>query len=461
MITKKDKKFNKVLISAKKALDSVGIPFHLHAGTALGAHREQKFIPHDHDIDIAVFYNDVNTNKQVDNIFNALEKNGFEVRGSEGKLSRGYEIQVSKNGIPLDIFWVYPGKYRNKDYFTLASYYGVCDELPYKTCVWGYRPYELENINFLGNMYKVVPKKTLVDMYGEDWQVPKKFGYYEGITGGAYKGFLKDYYNPRPTNNNIAFCFLLYDSVKHSKLWVDFFSQDNYPVPSYSIYTHLKSVNSKTQQWLKKYRIPTIQTEWCGESLVYAWINLLQASLKDSNNKYFILLSGECLPLFTYEETYNKITASKKSRVNIDYKTKSYKETGIYYADQWMLLTRREAELLVELKTTREGRKFVEELTEDIVYSCPDELYPVNWFIYNYGLPSSKKYREKIRNIPTTYTKWKIGDTVNSPIRFTKNKVSKIKETICDSKALFARKFNKSAANCIAMQCGKNYEEGC
>jgi phosphorylcholine metabolism protein LicD len=60
-ITQKAKDFNKVLVSAKKALDSIGMKFHLHAGTSLGAYREHSFIEHDHDIDIAVFYKDANT----------------------------------------------------------------------------------------------------------------------------------------------------------------------------------------------------------------------------------------------------------------------------------------------------------------------------------------------------------------------------------------------------------------
>ena len=69
-----------------------------------------------------------------------------------------------------------------------------CDELPYKSCVWGYRPYKLQNIDFLGNEYKIVPKKTLVDMYGKDWNIVKKFDYYDGIENNLYKGLLKDYY---------------------------------------------------------------------------------------------------------------------------------------------------------------------------------------------------------------------------------------------------------------------------
>ena len=62
-----EKKFNDVLKSAKKALDSVNIPFHLHYGTALGAYREKSFIAHDHDIDLCVFSKDVNTPKLLEN----------------------------------------------------------------------------------------------------------------------------------------------------------------------------------------------------------------------------------------------------------------------------------------------------------------------------------------------------------------------------------------------------------
>ena len=62
---KDEKQFNDVLKSAKRALDSINIPFHLHAGTSLGAYREKSFIAHDHDIDLALFSHDVNTYYKV------------------------------------------------------------------------------------------------------------------------------------------------------------------------------------------------------------------------------------------------------------------------------------------------------------------------------------------------------------------------------------------------------------
>lgn len=463
MSSTKSKKFNKVLSKAKEALDSVDIQFHLHAGTALGAHREKDFIKHDHDIDLAVFYKDVDTSYKVQKVVKAMEDVGFEVVAKLGKLSRGKEIQFEMSGVPLDIFWIYEGEYRGKKYFLVSSYYGQCDELKYKTCVWGYNPYKTVKVDFLGQEYNCIPQHTLVDMYGSDWKTPKKFGYYEGITQGGYKGFLKDYYQPRPTDMKIAFCFLLYDTVNHRKLWEKFFSQDNYPENSYSIYSHLKTETDKTPNWISKNKIKTIETGWCEESLVDAWINLLKAALKDENNKYFVILSGECIPLFTYQEIYNKITKSKKSRINPDKNTEVYSLTGLYYADQWVILNRKHAELLVALRTSAKGKQFVEairkrtkvEVDNEVLEFCPDEVYPINWFIENYGRPTTQSFKKEFNIGPSTYTYWDTNSPKPHPTKFNTPKMEKFKAKICSCGALFGRKFNSKAARELGMTCGE------
>jgi hypothetical protein len=194
MLSKKNLKFKKVLESAKKALDEISIPFHLHSGTSLGAHREKTFIAHDNDIDLAVFYNDVKTMKDVKNIKESMKRHGFTLIDTLGKLDIGFELKFLKNNVPLDIFWVYDGFYKGKKFYILTSYYGYCDQFPHKMCVWGYKPYNVVKINFMGNIYNSIPKKTLVDMYGKDWNIVKKFDYYDGIENNLYKGLLKDYY---------------------------------------------------------------------------------------------------------------------------------------------------------------------------------------------------------------------------------------------------------------------------
>lgn len=456
-ITEKAQKFNEVLQSAKKALDSINVDFHLHSGTALGAHRERSFIEHDNDIDLAVFYKDVNSVERLEELKTAMKKEGFEITNTLGKLDRGKEIQFEKNGVDLDIFWIYPGIYRGKEYFILSSYFGDCDKLRHKTCVYGYRPYAVKKVRFLGKIYSIVPKKTLIDMYGKTWKTPIKYDYFQGITEGHAKGLLKDYYDPRPTDQKIAFCFLLYNTVEHRKIWEKFFSGDNYPIPSYNIYSHLKKVTDETPNWILKNKIRTIKTGWCEENLVFAWINLLKEALKDPDNKYFAILSGSCIPLFTYEETYKKIFSSSKSRLNIDLTAEAYQATGLYYADQWVVLNRKHAELLVELKDTERGNEYLKKIRKQICIDdscfCPDELYPVNWFIENYGKPHTKTFRKEFKDMQTTYTYW--DGKKPHPIKFNNEKLKKFKEKICDSGAFFGRKFNEKAAKNIAMLCNK------
>ena len=98
---KEEARFRRVLESAKEALDSINIPFHLHAGTALGAHREKTFIPHDHDIDIAVFAKDAKDTNKLKLIIKTMQRYGFSVVSRLGRLSRGKEIQFEKHNLLL------------------------------------------------------------------------------------------------------------------------------------------------------------------------------------------------------------------------------------------------------------------------------------------------------------------------------------------------------------------------
>lgn len=450
----KSLKFNKTLRAAKTALDGAAIPFHLHSGTALGAHREGDFIKHDNDIDLAVFYEDVNTSGKVRKLVAAMEDNGFELSEKMGKLSRGFELQFvnSATDVSLDIFWVYEKVYRGEKYYILHSYLGRCDEYKYKACVWAYRPYNTVRINFLGEIYNVMPQRTLVDAYGADWRVPKKFGYHEGLVDG-YQSLVPDFYSPRVNPPKVAFCFLLYNKHNHGDSWVKFFKEDNYKEKSYSIYSHLKKVDHQTQPWLEENRVPTIKTGWCEESLVWAWISMLKKALQDPENKYFVLLSGECVPIYGFWDTYNKIMKSKKSRLNITRDSEATYETGLLYADQWVLLNRKHAEMLVSLKETEEGKKFTKQVQEIIQGFCPDELYPVNWFVHKIGRTSSKEFKKEFNILPTTFTEW--DGKKPHPIKFTSPKMHKMHSKICRSGALFARKFNRRAGVEVSRSCSK------
>jgi len=258
----------------------------------------------------------------------------------------------------------------------------------------------------------------------------------------------------KKTKPKIAFCFLTYNNLTHENIWAKFFKQDN-TQKLFTLYSHIKKVSSTTPKWLKKHAVRTASTDWCGENLVWAWIKMLKAALKDKNNQYFALLSGSCIPLYDFTKTYKKITGSKKSSIHISKTARVYKETGLYYADQWLILNRECAELLVKLRTTNKGKKFYKKTNKTLSKaenpSCPDEVYPINWFIKHFGKPHSQKFKKHIRDKVSTFTEWE--KYAASPNTLNIRHIKTMRKKICNSGAIFARKFTKGAAKKIALSC--------
>ena len=84
---------------------------------------------------------------------------------------------------------------------------------------------------------------------------------------------------------------------------------------------------------------------------------------------------------------------------------------------------------------------------------CADELYPVNWFVHKVGKPSSKEFRREFNLVPTTYNRWE-GKQPH-PIKFNSPKMKKYHTKICESGALFARKFNNKAGIEVTKSCSR------
>lgn len=247
----------------------------------------------------------------------------------------------------------------------------------------------------------------------------------------------------------IAYCFLLYDRLKHGKIWENYFHQDT--KNSHTIYSHIKQTTEKTQQFIKENKIPTLKTDYCEVSLVHAWISLLRRALEDPNNKYFCILSGECIPLYPYEKIYKKITRSKKSRMNLERDAEPAVETGYYWCDQWCILNRKQARLLLKLRDTQYGREYTRKFLEEIDGWCSDEMLPINWFVEHYGKPSTSSFKKEIMLQQTTFTYW---DGIHpKPHKFTEPQMREKRSKICGSDAVFARKFNKKAAKELSMKC--------
>ena len=175
----KQEDFRQTLEDMKQILDTNKIPFHLHSGTALGAIREQQFIPHDEDIDIAIFHKD-----RVSNLDSIVTKNGkFELIDKlpenvkkENEIME-FSFRHLNTSVNIDIFFII----EEKDQYIFYTYFGICDDKPKKRCEYVNSKYKLNDIIFYDKKYKVPEEKFLEEHYGKDWKTPKKFSYSDGL----------------------------------------------------------------------------------------------------------------------------------------------------------------------------------------------------------------------------------------------------------------------------------------
>ena len=148
-------------------LQKASIPYHLTAGTALGAHREGDFIAHDHDIDLAVFTDEATVNDVASALY-----------GLKFQWCVPHEVSAFVVGVPVDVFMVTRGQgdtghtqYCNTDMGMVS----------FETS------YDLERIQFRGRTYSVPDKGYLAQQYGPDWKTPKRFGHFnDAVRNGEY-----------------------------------------------------------------------------------------------------------------------------------------------------------------------------------------------------------------------------------------------------------------------------------
>ncbi len=94
---KEEQKAVEALKKIKTILDRNNINYWLDEGTLLGAVREKKLIEWDHDIDLSIWYTDL---EKIKPLFNEIEKTGVQVCFFEWKkhikiLGDGYEIDIN------------------------------------------------------------------------------------------------------------------------------------------------------------------------------------------------------------------------------------------------------------------------------------------------------------------------------------------------------------------------------
>ena len=176
VLNQKQLRFQKTLEDMAEILDRYDVEYFLFGGTALGCHREGKFIQHDHDIDLAVFKQKGYLKKIIQIVKRYPETFTLARTFPKGQsLNKITEVTFRhvKTKINLDIFEV--EKLKNHYYY--YTYTGICDARPKGRCVFKLKPFKLIKKAFMGKMYRIPPRSYLRDNYGKTWNILQKLSY--------------------------------------------------------------------------------------------------------------------------------------------------------------------------------------------------------------------------------------------------------------------------------------------
>ena len=222
--------------------------------------------------------------------------------------------------------------------------------------------------------------------------------------------------------SQIALCFLTYGNISKPQIW------SNYINTKYNIYLHNKY---DFDGEFSKYCIKnTIETDWGNISLVRASLVLFKEAYKNKNNKYFILLSDKCMPLYNSHELYDIIFKYNNNLVSCYYDNNDRYDTFkdekfihdrryFFKQHQWMCLDRDTVKYFIE-------NDYTENYGDE--FDIPDEHYFINIII---------KYHIPFINYQITWCDWSNEDWHPKEYKCITNDI--IKNCI-DNKYLFMRK---------------------
>lgn len=252
--------FTKTLYDMNDLLENINVPYYLGCGTLLGAYRDNKFISYDSDIDVHVHINDYKPILEK-------ESENFKLVRKLGNINKGYELtflhKVYK--IKVDIFFVYD----KEDYSFFSLYFGRCDKAKDKMCRCKIHKSKITKIPFLNSHFPVPDniQKYLTTMYGENWNIPIKYNYNEGL-----------------------------EFQNHSIIQTDFPEKDRKNIPKQT---------QKYNLWPRKImemKKPIIWLYWQNKSETYTkppYLDLCLDSVKKYCDKNFeiIVLNDEMIPI--------------------------------------------------------------------------------------------------------------------------------------------------------------------
>nr|CCC95968.1 unnamed protein product [Trypanosoma congolense IL3000] len=209
-------RFQRTLLDFREMAEGMKLRFFLCCGTALAAHREGYFIPHDSDIDVGVFYEDLqqsgDAQKAVINILSNIALDGrFVVFDVCGTVEKGLEVRMLhvKTRVAVDLNVYYPPLPEDDGlvsefgaFVWTATYYEASGTRRHGMYRYRHAPFvaALHRVSFCDCIassadcggFLVPPQSYLEECYGHDWRTPRKFTYAEGLSDGSFKNIIDE-----------------------------------------------------------------------------------------------------------------------------------------------------------------------------------------------------------------------------------------------------------------------------
>jgi len=120
----------------------------------------------------------------------------------------------------------------------------------------------------------------------------------------------------------IAFCFMSKKDVVHLKLWQKFFAPAD--ADKYKIIIHMSDPTITVSDLSNVTIIPRQPTTWGSFSLIEVQQSLFTTAFQDPDVYKFILISGDTIPLYTFDTIYSAMMATDKGILR--YSAKPYDE---------------------------------------------------------------------------------------------------------------------------------------
>jgi len=243
----------------------------------------------------------------------------------------------------------------------------------------------------------------------------------------------------------IAFCFLIYDIINHEDLWNIFF--ENIDKNKYNIYIHYKS--NTPLKYFEEYKLKNcIPTKYEDQTIPLAYNLLFRTAYNHDNDNYkFIIVSGSCIPLKSFNSIYNKLTDNEKGYFNVSPQIQCFpncnsllnviKKEHISKSHNWFILNRK----LVENLCFQDKDEILDKYYKRVW--APAEYF-YHTFIKILDLENEIITTPNIASGATTFTNWKGMEYPYESEYENKNYDSISEEELkylLKRKSLFGRKF--------------------